>query len=277
MSITPGLMSYSYHLSWAEGRMTPARFMDRAAELGLRSTEWCHFPCHSPGQVDWDQVRLLKRLADERNLKSHISGFAPLLAEGEEREVLLGMVRTQLEVSKEIGAEQLRFDGMLNHRMRIGDQAPLGLCTDNLKRVLELAEEAEITIALEDHMDFRTADFRHFLGATTSPRLAITLDTGNLLPVEEDSLAFAKEFARKIVNSHFKGVHYVFRDFGAVLTSGKPEHSIVDLESILKVFASCGQEITVHVEVVAMDSADEDPLVGDYAELVTNFLRKESL
>ena len=135
MPIIPGLMSYSYHLSWGEGRMTPERFMDRAAELGLRSTEWCHFACHSPGQVDWEQVHRLKSLADERGLRCYVSGFAPLLAEGEERQVLLGMVRTQLEVSQVIGAEQLRFDGMLNHRLRIGQPAPLDLCTENLSHI----------------------------------------------------------------------------------------------------------------------------------------------
>jgi len=274
MPTTPGLMSYSYHLSWAEGTMAPERFMDRAAELGLRSTEWCHFPCHSPGQVDWDQVHLLKRLGDERGIKCQVSGFAPLLAEGEDRKLLLDMVRTQLEVSRTIGARQLRFDGMLNHRMRIGDQAPLDLCTDNLKRVVELAEEAGITIALEDHMDFRAADFRHFLGELPSPRLAITLDTGNLVPVGEDSVAFAAEFSPRITNCHLKGVHYVFRDYGAVLTSGKPEHSIVDLRAILQVLAACEHEVTVHIEVVAMDSMDEDRLVGEYAGFLTGFLRE---
>lgn len=272
MSITPGLMSYSYHLSWSEGKMTPERFMARAAELGLQSTEWCHFACHSPGQVDWAQVYLLKRLGDEMGFKSHISGFAPLLAEEEERDILLGMVGVQLEVSKSIGAGQLRFDGMLNHRMRIGAQAPLDLCTENLKRVVELAEEAEVTIALENHTDFRTADFRHFFDEINSPRLAVTLDTGNMVPVQEDSVAFAKEFSPRIVNCHLKGVHYVFRDFGAVLTSGKPEHSIVDLQAILQVFAACEQEITVHIEVVSMDSAEEDALVGDYARFLTEFL-----
>jgi sugar phosphate isomerase/epimerase len=222
--------------------------------------------------VDWDQVHRLKRLGDERDLACHLSGFAPLLAEGEEREVLLGMVRTQLEVSRIIGSEQLRFDGMLNRRLRIGEQAPLGLCTDNLKRVVALAEEAGVTIALEDHMDFRAADFRHFLRAIMSPRLAVTLDTGNLMPVGEDAVAFAAEFAPRIVNCHLKGVHYVFRDFGAVLTSGRPEHSIVDLQAILQTLASCAQDVTAHLEVVAMQSADEEGLVGEYARFLTGCL-----
>jgi len=252
--------------------MTPERFMDRVAELGLESTEWCHFGCHAPGEVDWDQVHLLKRLADERSLRSHLSGFAPLLAEGDEREHMLAMVRTQLDVCGVIGADRLRFDGMLNHRMRIGDQPPLDLCTDNLRRVVELAEEAEITLALEDHMDFRAADFRHFLREIDSPRLAVNLDTGNLLPVQEDAVAFAHEFAPSIVNCHLKGVHYVFRDFGAVLTSCEPEDSLVDLEEILRVFAACGHEITVHIEVVAMDSADEDRLAGRYARWLLDVL-----
>jgi len=272
MAIIPGLMSYSYHLSWASGAMTPRRFMHRAAELGLRTVEWCHFPCHAPGQVDWDQVHLLKGLGDELGIACQVSGFAPLLASEDERDQLEGMVATQLEVSRAIGARVLRFDGMLNSQMHIGDQAPMALCTDNLKRVVEMGQEADIAIALEDHMDFRAGDFRHFLSQIDSPYLGITLDTGNLMPVQEDAVAFAREFALRIINCHLKGVGYVFEDYGAVLTSVEPERSIVDLRVILQVFAQQPQDITVQIEVVAMEAEGEDPLVGQYAEFLTGFL-----
>ena len=104
--LIPGLMTYSFHHSFAEGKMTPERLMDCAAELGLESLEWCHFPCHEPGKVDWPQVKLLDRLGRESAIANSIAGFAPLLARGDQRKEMLDRVRTQLEVSRYIGASQ---------------------------------------------------------------------------------------------------------------------------------------------------------------------------
>jgi len=274
MSIIPGLMSYSYHLSFPEGKMTPRRFMNRAEELHLKSVEWCHFPCHEPGNVDWEQVRLLDRLGREKGIKNSVSGFAPLLARGDARQDMLDRVRTQLEVSKFIGANRLRFGSMVEMELGIGAQAPLDICLDNLKRVVALGEKAGIVIALEDHMDFRTVDFRYFFNKIDSPFFAINLDTGNLLPLFEDVIAFTEEFSDKIVSCHFKGVRFVWRDYGAILTSCKPQHSLIDLRKILEILAACPQEIAVHVEVVAMNSEHEDQLVADYAKFLRDFLRE---
>jgi len=272
MSIIQGLMSYSYHLSFPEGKMNNEHFLERTAELNLKSTEWCHFPCHEPGKVDWEQVRLLDKLGQKNGIKNSISGFALLLAQGSDRDYMLKMVQTQLEVSKLIGANRLRFHGMTEMDLGIGVQAPCEICLDNLKRVVELAENTGITIALENHMDFRIADFRYFFDALDSPFLKINLDTGNFLPLFEDVILFANEFKDKIVSCHFKGVHFVWKDYGAILTSCKAEHSIIDLNRILEILASCSQEIAVHVEVVAMQSEDEDLLVENHVDFLKNFL-----
>ncbi len=272
MPIIPGIMSYSYHLSFPEGKITNERFMERADELNLKSVEWCHFPCHEPGKVDWEQVKLLDKIGREKGIKNSISGFAPLLAQGSDRDYMLKMAQTQLEVSKFIGADRLRFHGMAEIELGIGIQAPLEICLDNLKRVVEQAEKAGITIALENHFDFTTDGFRYFFDTIDSPFLKINLDTGNFLPLFENVVEFAKEFKDRIVSCHFKGMRFAWKDYGAILTSCKAKDSIVNLETILKILASCQQIIYVHVEVVAMDSQDEEMLVQDHAKFLTNFL-----
>jgi len=272
MSIIPGIMSYSYHLSFPEGIMTPKRFMERTAELGMKSTEWCHFPCHEPGKVDWDQVRLLDKLGREMSISNSIAGFAPLLAEGEKRNSMLEMVKTQIEVSKFIGANRLRFHGMAEMELGIGVQPPLEICLDNLKRVVELGEKNGIVIALENYMDFRAADFRYLFDQINSPFLAINLDTGNLLPLFEDTIAFANEFKDKIISCHLKGVRFTWEDYGAVLTTTGPENSIVDLRTILDILSTAAQDIPTHIEIVAMKSNDEDKLVEKYARFLTEYI-----
>jgi len=267
-------MSYSYHLSFPEVKMTPQRLMERVSELKLQSVEWCHFPCHEPGKVDWDQVNLLDKLGREKGIKNSIAGFAPLLSEGKRRKYMLECVRTQLDVSKFIGAKRMRFHGKTEMDLGIGEQAPLEICLDNLKRVVELGEANDIIIALENHMDFRITDFRYFFDHIDSPYFKINLDTGNSLPIQEDVIQFANEFSENIISCHFKGVNYVWRDYGAVLTSCKPEKSLIDLNKILNILSKRNQDIYTHVEVVAMDSENEDILVEEYANYLNNFINR---
>jgi len=271
MAIRPGLMSYSYHRSFPEGRMRPEQLIARCEELGLRSLEWCHFPCHEPGKVDWEQVQLLDRLGRLHDIQNSLAGFAPLLSQGERRDYMLASVRAQLEVSRQIGASRMRFHGMTELELGIGTPPPLELCLDNLRRVVELGEEFGVVIALENHMDFRTVDFRYFFEHIPSPYLRINLDTGNHLPLFEDTIAFAREFADRIASCHLKGSRFVWQDFGAVLTSCPPHQSLVDLTALLDLLARTPQDIPTHIEVVAMTSGEEDVLVGQYAEFLHTY------
>lgn len=255
--------------------MTPNKFIDRVAELNLKSAEWCHFPCHEPGKVDWEQVKLLDRLGRGIGITNSLAGFAPLLSTGKNVDIMLEMVRTQLEVSQFINSRRLRFHGMVETDLGIGTQAPREICLENLKRIVELGEKHDIIIALENHMDFNLYDFRYFFERIDSPFLKINLDTGNFLPLFEDVEVFAKEFSDKIVSCHLKGVRFVWRDYGAILTSCKPEDSLVDLTAILKILSTCEQDIIVLIEVVAMNSNDEDFWVGEYAKFLLNYLEND--
>jgi sugar phosphate isomerase/epimerase len=239
--------------------------MARLDELQLKSAEWCHFPCHEPSKVDWEQVNLLDRLGREKGISNSVAGFAPLLARGEDRNRLLDMVRTQLDISRHIGAKRMRFHGMAEVELGIGVRPPREVCLDNLKRVVEMGEQNGIVIALENHMDFHTDDFRYFFEHIDSPFFRINLDTGNHLPIFEDVIAFAREFSDRIVSCHFKGVRFVWKDYGAVLLSCKPEDSLVNLSEMIDILSRCPQDVETHIEVVAMNSRDEDVLVGDYA------------
>jgi sugar phosphate isomerase/epimerase len=271
MAIIPGLMTYSYHRSFPEGRMSAERLIARSRDLDLHSLEWCHFPCHEPGKVDWEQVRHLDGLARAQGIRSSLAGFAPLLSEGLRRDHMLAMVRTQLEVSRHIGATRMRFHGMAERELGIGVQVPRELCLENLRRVVALAEEFGVVIALENHMDFRIVDFRYFFKHISSPYLRVNLDTGNQLPLFEDTIAFAQEFADKIASCHLKGSRFVWEDFGAVLTSCPPGDSLVDLTALLDLLARTPRDIPTHIEVVAMTSDEEDALVGQYAEFIRPF------
>ncbi|MBN1350725.1 sugar phosphate isomerase/epimerase [candidate division KSB1 bacterium] len=274
MPIMPGLMTYSYHLSFPAGKISSQGIAERAEQLGLKSLEWCHFPCHEPGKVDWQQVKLLDRLGREKGIVNAIAGFAPLLTPKDRRDSLIDSFQTQLEVSKFIGASRMRFHGMTEIALGIGPKPSLETCLDNLKRIIELAERAGIVIALENHNDFRIENFRYFFKHIQSPFLKLNLDTGNQLPLGEDVLALAREFQSEIVSCHFKAIRYVWRDYGAVLTSCNVEDSIIDLTEILNLLLASEREIKVHIEIVAMRSEEEDPFIANHSKFLREYLNR---
>ena len=114
-------------------------------------------------------------------------------------------------------------------------------------------------------------DFRYFFDHIASPYLRLNLDTGNQLPLFEDTIAFAREFADRTASCHLKGSRFLWQDFGAVLTSCPPRQSLVDLTALLDLLARTPHDIPIHIEVVAMTSDKEDTLVGQYAEFLRPF------
>jgi len=67
----------------------------------------------------------------------------------------------------------------------------------------------------------------------------MNLDTGNHLPLGEDVIEFASKFRQQILSCHFKNVHYVCCDHGAVLTGILVKYSIIDLTKIPQKQIAC--------------------------------------
>jgi len=273
MPLVPGLMSFSFHLAWEHGHITWPETLKKAHGHGLRSIEWCGPPFADPDSFDPDLIRSLRREADLHGIRCQVSGWAPLLAEGDERQLVDRHIEVQLESTRLFGAKVLRMGNTWDPSMRINIPRPLPVVGENLGRIVAAAERAGVVIALEDHLDFRLPDFQYILREIDSPFLQVTLDTGNLLPVQEDAVTFCDALADRIVNVHFKGVEYIWTDAGAVLTGTTPERSIVDLRAILGRLCRVPQEVTLHIEGQCMREEQEDGMLESYV----SFLRAEGV
>jgi sugar phosphate isomerase/epimerase len=273
MPIVPGLMSFSYHLTWEHGHIGWMEELSRAIDLGLRSVEWCGPIFADPDSFDPGIIETLRREADRHGVRCQVAGWAPLLATGDEVRQVERHLTVQLESTRIFGAKVLRMGNMWDPQMRINVPRPLPVVLDNLKRITEAGARAGVTIAFEDHLDFRLPDFQFFLREINSPWFRVTLDTGNLLPVQEDAVAFCDALAGQIVNVHFKGVEYIWTDAGAVLTGTTPERSIVDLRAVLNRLRREAHEITLHIEGQCMREEQEAGMVAAYVD----FLHGEGL
>jgi sugar phosphate isomerase/epimerase len=82
-----------------------------------------------------------------------------------------------------------------------------------LARVAPLAAAAGVSIAIENHQDFTSAELME-LCEEAGDAVGITLDTGNAFPVAEAPLDFARTVAPRVRHLHLKDYRVQFTDEG---------------------------------------------------------------
>jgi sugar phosphate isomerase/epimerase len=82
----------------------------------------------------------------------------------------------------------------------------LDLIASNLGLVADAAAEVGVTIALENHCDYRGHEIATILGKANRGNLKAQLDTGNAFVVFEDPVDCAKAMAKWTISVHLKDV-----------------------------------------------------------------------
>src|SRR5262249_9137180 len=80
----------------------------------------------------------------------------------------------------------------------------LATTVKRLKEVRGLAEEAGVSIAIENHQDLTSTEMVAICEEVGSPRVGVNLDASNPLAVGEDILTFARRIAPYLKNVHLK-------------------------------------------------------------------------
>jgi sugar phosphate isomerase/epimerase len=80
----------------------------------------------------------------------------------------------------------------------------LDMITENLKHMVEVAEECDVIIAIENHMDYRASEVAEVIERVNSRFLGANFDTANSFAVAEDPVDGAKCLAPYTVMTHLK-------------------------------------------------------------------------
>jgi sugar phosphate isomerase/epimerase len=75
-----------------------------------------------------------------------------------------------------------------------------------IKEAVEVAAEHDVTLALENHIDFTGPEMLQILEGVDSERLRVNLDTGNPIRVYEDPVECARVLAPYVISTHTKDV-----------------------------------------------------------------------
>jgi sugar phosphate isomerase/epimerase len=124
---------------------------------------------------------------------------------GTSREALEELKRHVPQVRK-LGATRMRITAASMNYAKSPREELIGAVVPMLKEAVEVAEEYDIVLALENHIDFISAEVVRILDEVGSERLRVNFDTGNTIRLFEDPVEAAARLAPYTVSTHTKDI-----------------------------------------------------------------------
>jgi 3-oxoisoapionate decarboxylase len=124
---------------------------------------------------------------------------------------------------------------------------------ESLNRLAPLAAKQGITLAIENHQDFASAELMAFCEAAGS-NVGIVMDTGNAWPVAEAPLDFARVVLPRIRHIHLKDYRVQMTDQGYRLVRCAIGEGAVPFSELIPLLLSAGRPLTASLEPGALEA-----------------------
>lgn len=205
-----GIDSYCFHRFFGEVypeqeqppfSMTMDDFLDLAKELDVDgvSLESCFFPSYDDAFL----ADLKAKLDDYGFDRVYAWGHPDGLERGQNQAEYDDMVAS-IERAVAIGADTMRVVAsslMFRHEPH---QPQIEALVKQFKQAVPLAEAAGVKLAVENHIDFTSAEMVQMIEAVGSPNFGINFDTGNFLRLLDDPLKGMDKLAKYTYATHIK-------------------------------------------------------------------------
>lgn len=209
-----GIDSYCYHRYFGEvypgiqtrpdgRRMTVDDFLQRAKRHGVEgvSLESCFFPSFAPDALH----RLRERLDEYGFERVWAWGHPNGLNSGTDRKAEWDLI-AHIAYARSIGASTMRIVGGSRRTRPDSWSKHFRQLRAALKRVVPPAEDAGVTLAIENHIDMAGDEMVELIESIHSPNLGVTLDTGNNLRLFEDPVEVCRKLAPYTRATHVKDI-----------------------------------------------------------------------
>jgi sugar phosphate isomerase/epimerase len=276
-----GVDSYCYHRYFGEvypfqtdpgKRWSTTDFVKKAVELKVEgvSLETLFF-----SSLDAGYLGDLKAMLDQHSLDRVVAWGHPDGLEGGKNLAALSDLVKHIGVAKAMGAKVMRIVGS---SLRFRDEAhepQIERLTAMLKQAVRVAEDEDLILAIENHIDFTASEILTLIDRVGSKFFGVNFDTGNALRLFEDPVAEARLLAPFIHATHIKDVSPRRGgsprewNFWESVPAGK---GVVDVAGVMKVLKDQVYQGTLCVEVDCLrPDWDEDQAV----EMSVNYLREQ--
>jgi sugar phosphate isomerase/epimerase len=197
-AISVGLDSYSYHRYFGETtawekpvgvRWTPSDFLRRAHALGVGtvSLQTVYLPELTP-----DTIAALRAELAALSLRPVLAWGHPAGLAGGEDPAKVEELSRLLPRAKALGCSLVRFVCGNQFTGKLPVAARIERLTPILRRLSGEAAGLDLTLAVENHADFRMQDLVTLVRGVGAANLGICFDTGNAVRVGDDLLDAAR-------------------------------------------------------------------------------------
>lgn len=205
-----GIDSYCYHRYFGEvypgqepapKSMTVVDFVRRAQELQVDgvSLESCFLP-----STDKAFLAELKGMLDEAGFDRVYAWGHPDGLEGGKSQEAFKEMMDSFDYAEAIGAKVMRVVGSsLMFRFESHDEQ-IARLTKMFKEAVKVAQDRDIKIAVENHIDFTSDEILSLIENVASPYFGLNFDTGNFLRLLDDPIKGAKKLAKYTLATHVK-------------------------------------------------------------------------
>ena len=267
-----GIDSYCYHRYFGEVypdqqdpgvRWTFHDFVNRAVELGVQSVslESCFFESTEPVYLGQ-----LKAVLDEKGLERVLAwGHPDGLEAGRNRDAWREM-NSLIPKARLLGADVMRIVAS-SLQFRYQPHGPqIEAVVKMLNESVQIAADHGVVLAIENHIDYTSAEICEVLERVGSPALRVNFDTGNALRMMEDPVAAARRLGPYTVATHTKDVEacrHVRPEEWYFFSSVPVGTGLIDIPGVVTALKECGYQGSLAVESDHhKDNQDEDQLVA---------------
>jgi sugar phosphate isomerase/epimerase len=267
-----GIDSYCYHRYFGEiypdqpdpgVRWSFHDFVRRAGELGVDdvSLESCFFDSLEPGYL-----AELGAVLDEHRLSRVLAWGHPDGLEAGRNEEAWRQMNALIPKAVCIGAGIMRIVAS-SLMFRFEPHAPqIEAIVRMLKQSVKIARDHGVILALENHIDYTSAEILEILERVDSDALKVNFDTGNTLRMMEDPVAAARRLGPCTVATHTKDVaacRHVRPEEWYFFSSVPVGTGLIDIPGVVRALAESGYQGVLAVESDHhKDNQDEDQLVA---------------
>jgi 3-oxoisoapionate decarboxylase len=279
-----GIDSYCYHRYFGEiypdqrdpgCRWTFHDFVSRAVELKVDgvSLESCFFE-----RLDKGYLTDMRGVLDAQKLERVLAWGHPDGLEAGRNEKAWRQMNALIPKARHLGAEIMRIVAsslMFRHQPH-GPQ--IKAIVKMLRESVRIARDQGVILALENHIDYTSAEILEILERVGSDSLKVNFDTGNTLRMMENPVAAARRLGPHTVATHTKDVEacrHVAPEEWYFFSSVPVGTGLIDMPGVVKALRECGYTGVLAVESDHhKDNQDEDKLVARSIAYLKKLLRE---
>jgi sugar phosphate isomerase/epimerase len=268
-----GIDSYCYHRQFGEvypqqqppaNQMTLEDFIQRAVELEVDgvSLESCFIP-----NLDKSYLAEVKALLDQHGLDRVYAWGHPDGLEGGKSEKAHKEMIASFDHAAAIGAKVMRVVGSSLMFRFESHEEQIGRLTKMFKDAAKVAEEYDIKMAVENHIDFTADEILTLLQKVDSPFLGLNFDTGNFLRLLDDPINGMEKLASHTLATHVKDLKPqkgVAPNEWYFFSSTPVGDGLVDNDALARLLEEADFKgfMAVEIDFLHPDYDDEDAAVG---------------